>query len=161
MAPLLRVSGLQTHYSSFGGSRVLRAVDGVSFTAAPGRLTGIVGLPVIRALGSIAVSASGVVHILSESSRRQGEPNVFFDGLTPIAEVHHAGRAMPMTLDTGGTTTYLYSAFREALTAEERAKLAARFRFEIVGNLKLHVMPRHRLVDGDLHQPVAVVFPEF
>jgi tetratricopeptide (TPR) repeat protein len=89
-----------------------------------GRLTGIVGLPAIRALGSIAISANGAVRIHSESTRPRGEPNVFFDGLTPIAEVHHAGRAMPMTLDTGGTTTYLYSAFREALTAEERAKLS-------------------------------------
>jgi hypothetical protein len=88
------------------------------------RLRGIVGLPAIRALGSIAVSASGVVRIHSESTKRQREPNVFFDGLTPIVEVHHAGRAMPMTLDSGGTTTYLYSTFREALTPEERAKLS-------------------------------------
>jgi hypothetical protein len=28
-----------------------------------------------------------------------------------------------MTLDTGGTTTYLYASFRETLTTEERAKL--------------------------------------
>jgi hypothetical protein len=49
---------------------------------------------------------------------------MFFDGLTPIAEVSYAGRAVPMTLDTGGNTTYLYSSFREALTPEERAKLS-------------------------------------
>lgn len=43
MAPLLRVSDLQTHYSSFGGSRVVRAVDGVSFTLREGETIGLVG----------------------------------------------------------------------------------------------------------------------
>ena len=37
MAPLLRVTDLQTHYVSFGGTRVVKAVDGVSFTLARGR----------------------------------------------------------------------------------------------------------------------------
>ncbi|HEV2303840.1 MAG TPA: ABC transporter ATP-binding protein [Stellaceae bacterium] len=43
MPPLLRVSDLETHYSSFGGSRVVKAVDGVSFTLAAGETIGLVG----------------------------------------------------------------------------------------------------------------------
>ena len=43
MAELLRVSDLQTHYVSFGGSRVVKAVDGVSFTLDEGETLGIVG----------------------------------------------------------------------------------------------------------------------
>jgi oligopeptide/dipeptide ABC transporter ATP-binding protein len=43
MPPLLRVSDLQTHYSSFGGSRVVKAVDGVSFTLREGETIGLVG----------------------------------------------------------------------------------------------------------------------
>lgn len=43
MTPLLRVSDLQAHYSSFGGSRVVRAVDGVSFTLREGETIGLVG----------------------------------------------------------------------------------------------------------------------
>jgi oligopeptide/dipeptide ABC transporter ATP-binding protein len=39
----LRVSDLQAHYSSFGGSRVVRAVDGVSFTLREGETIGLVG----------------------------------------------------------------------------------------------------------------------
>ena len=30
--PLLEVSDLRTHFTSFGGTRVIKAVDGISFT---------------------------------------------------------------------------------------------------------------------------------
>ena len=43
MAPLLRVSDLRTHYFSFGGARIVRAVDGVSFTLSEGETIGLVG----------------------------------------------------------------------------------------------------------------------
>jgi oligopeptide/dipeptide ABC transporter ATP-binding protein len=43
MAPLLRVSDLQTHYFSFGGARVVKAVDGVGFTLRQGETIGLVG----------------------------------------------------------------------------------------------------------------------
>ncbi len=89
-------------------------------------LPGIVGLPAIRALGSMAFSDRGIVRIHSDSTRLEGDPNILFDGLTPIVEVRHAGRTAPMKLDTGGDRTYLYSSFREQLTAEERATLRRR-----------------------------------
>jgi len=43
MAPVLEVSDLQTHFSTFGGRRVVRAVDGVSFTLQAGESLGLVG----------------------------------------------------------------------------------------------------------------------
>jgi peptide/nickel transport system ATP-binding protein/oligopeptide transport system ATP-binding protein len=43
MAPLLRVSDLQTYYFTFGGTRVVKAVDGVSFTLNEGETIGLVG----------------------------------------------------------------------------------------------------------------------
>jgi oligopeptide/dipeptide ABC transporter ATP-binding protein len=43
MASLLQVRDLQTHYVSFGGQRVVKAVDGISFTLEEGETLGIVG----------------------------------------------------------------------------------------------------------------------
>jgi oligopeptide/dipeptide ABC transporter ATP-binding protein len=43
MSFLLQVSDLQTHYVSFGGERIVKAVDGISFTLEEGETLGIVG----------------------------------------------------------------------------------------------------------------------
>jgi oligopeptide/dipeptide ABC transporter ATP-binding protein len=42
-APFLEVRNLQTHFSTFGGSRVVKAVDGISFTVREGETLGLVG----------------------------------------------------------------------------------------------------------------------
>src|SRR5438046_9895342 len=43
MATLLQVSELQTYYFSFGGTRVVKAVDQISFTLNEGETVGLVG----------------------------------------------------------------------------------------------------------------------
>ena len=42
-APVLEVSDLQTHFFTFGGTRVVKAVDGVSFSLHEGETLGLVG----------------------------------------------------------------------------------------------------------------------
>ena len=43
MTPVLRVEDLRTHFLSFGGARVVKAVDGVSFSLHEGETLGLVG----------------------------------------------------------------------------------------------------------------------
>src|SRR3989454_12170232 len=43
VAPLLRVEDLRTYYVGFGGTRVVQAVDGVSFSVEAGETFGLVG----------------------------------------------------------------------------------------------------------------------
>jgi len=76
MAPLLRVSELQTHYFSFGGTRVVKAVEGVSFTLCEGETIGLVGesgcgktttcLSIVGLLPSAARIVSGRVEFAGE-----------------------------------------------------------------------------------------------
>ena len=42
-SPLLQVSDLRTHFFTFGGTRVVKAVDGVSFSLREGETLGLVG----------------------------------------------------------------------------------------------------------------------
>ena len=43
MTPLLEVSDLHTHFTTFGGTRVVKAVDGISFTLNDGETLGLIG----------------------------------------------------------------------------------------------------------------------
>jgi oligopeptide/dipeptide ABC transporter ATP-binding protein len=71
--PLLRVTDLHTQYVAFGGERVVRAVDGVSFTIDRGESLGLVGesgsgktttcLSILRLLPRSAHIVSGSVQL--------------------------------------------------------------------------------------------------
>jgi predicted aspartyl protease len=87
------------------------------------RIQGILGLPVIRALGVSQMSAEGSLRILRDQRTPQQEPNLFFDELRSIVEIRHGGRPLQMYLDTGANKTDSYPSIRAALTSAELSGL--------------------------------------
>jgi peptide/nickel transport system ATP-binding protein len=85
VAALLRVSDLRTHYVGFGGARVVKAVDGVSFSVEAGETFGLVGESgcgktttchaIVRLLPPSARIVSGSIELEGEDlvKKSQGE----------------------------------------------------------------------------------------
>jgi predicted aspartyl protease len=87
------------------------------------RIQGILGLPVIRALGVSEMSAKGLLLIGAGKAAAQQEPNLFFDELRSIVEIRHRGQPLQMYLDTGANETDSYPSIRAALSGNEKAHL--------------------------------------
>jgi hypothetical protein len=87
------------------------------------RIQGILGLPVIRALGVSQMSASGSLSISRGQPTPRQEPNLFFDELRSIVEIRHDGHALQMYLDTGSNKTDCYASLRVALRPAELGRL--------------------------------------
>ena len=90
------------------------------------QITGILGLPVIRALGRVGISSTGDVRVHAGVAAPVGAPNLFFDGDSSIVEVDHGQRHLQMHLDTGANDTSLYPSFRDALSREETARIRSK-----------------------------------
>jgi oligopeptide/dipeptide ABC transporter ATP-binding protein len=85
VAPLLRVEDLRTYYVGFGGTRVVKAVDGVSFSVEAGETFGLVGESgcgktttchaIVRLLAPSARIVSGRIELEGEDlvPKSQGE----------------------------------------------------------------------------------------
>lgn len=114
----------------FGGARLGNVVflvlkdEALYVTPVKYQISGILGLPVIRALGCVTMSAEGRFQIQMGQPTEQGEPNLFFDELTPLVAARHSGRELQMFLDTGNNTTFMYPSSRRALTVGESTHLA-------------------------------------
>ena len=74
-APILVVENLQTHFSTFGGTRVIKAVDGVSFTLHEGETLGLVG----ESGSGKTTTCLSIVGLLPKAARIVGG-QVIFEG---------------------------------------------------------------------------------
>jgi hypothetical protein len=86
---------------------------------------GILGLPALRPLGCVDLSASGELTFDCRAKRTQGQPNFFFEGLAPIVQVLHLGHSLQMMLDTGSRATVFYPSVRDTLAQWELYQLAS------------------------------------
>jgi oligopeptide/dipeptide ABC transporter ATP-binding protein len=73
MRPLLEVVDLHTHFTTFGGTRVVKAVDGISFNISPGETLGLIGE---SGCGKTTTCLS-IVGLLPNSARIAGGRIVF------------------------------------------------------------------------------------
>jgi hypothetical protein len=118
------------------------------------QMSGILGLPIIRALGRVEVSAKGSVRVEAKAPEVQGEPNLFFEGSNPVVETRHGDHRVQMLLDTGANATVVYPSFRDAMEKDEIARLKSkrgesagaggvvRRKTEVIPALRLEVLGR-------------------
>ena len=97
--------------------------DALYISALHYRIHGILGLPVIRALGVSQMSANGSLRISRAEPTPGQEPNLFFDELRSIVEIRHGGHPLQMYLDTGSNETDCYPSLRVALSRGELGSL--------------------------------------
>jgi hypothetical protein len=90
------------------------------------QITGILGLPVLRAVGRIEIPKNGLARIRPRGAVSAESPNLFFDEVSPIVEIGHGQRRLQMFLDTGANSTVLYPSVRDALSATETSSIRTR-----------------------------------
>jgi len=116
------------------------------------QITGILGIPVLRALARLEISNAGLIRLRPHDTVPQGPPNLFFDDASPIVEVDHDQHHLQMFLDTGANATVLYPSFRSAMGRQEKMRLrskkervagaggALRRKTEVVPTLRIEVL---------------------
>lgn len=128
--------------------------DALSVAPLQYQIKGILGLPVLRALGRITLNAQGQISVQEKSPISAEEPNLFFHELTPLVEVLHREHRLQMFLDTGANATFGYPSLKRALSKNEidtfkrkREKMAGaggmiKRRTEVVPTLHLELLSR-------------------
>jgi clan AA aspartic protease (TIGR02281 family) len=92
---------------------------------------GIVGMPILIALGAIRWSSDGVVEIGSSAPRVRADANLVFDRNRLLLRTRVLGREVLTTLDTGASTTDLNANF--ASTFPQAVQGAKKGRTDITG----------------------------
>lgn len=84
----------------------------LSFGGGIYKISGIIGLPLIKDLGELIINKDGYMNIsyVSNSSEFQ---NLLLDGFTPVIEVIYNKDSLDFTFDTGARQTLLYHPFYE------------------------------------------------
>jgi len=114
MPPLLEITDLRTHFTTFGGTRVVKAVDGISFTLNEGETLGLVGE---SGCGKTTTCLS-IVGLLPPAARIAGG-NIIFRGEDLVQKTSREmrrirGRSIAMILqDPMASLNPLFSIYRQ------------------------------------------------
>jgi oligopeptide/dipeptide ABC transporter ATP-binding protein len=116
MAPLLQVTDLHTHYVTFGGKRIIKAVDGISFTLEEGETLGLVG----ESGCGKTTTCQAIVNLLPGAARIVGG-SITFKGqelttMRPREMRHIRGAQIAMILqDPMASLNPLFSIYRQVM----------------------------------------------
>lgn len=99
----------------------------LSFAGGMYKINGIIGFPVMEAMGEVSFSKNGefiVTLNISESNLK----NLVVDGFNPVIEVDYKKNPLAFTFDTGAKTTLLYAPFLE----EYKNEITSQYKLEDV-----------------------------
>lgn len=82
----------------------------LSFAGGMYKINGILGFPVMEAMGEVSISRDGNLTVPLEVSESNLN-NLVLDSFNPVVEVDYKNNPMAFTFDTGAKTTLLYSPF--------------------------------------------------
>ena len=111
---MLEVTDLRTHFFTFGGTRVVKAVDGISFTLHPGETLGLVG----ESGSGKTTACLSIVGLVPKGARIVGG-HVVFEGDDLVGKSHRElrrirGRRIAMILqDPMASLNPLFTIFRQ------------------------------------------------
>jgi hypothetical protein len=84
-------------------------------------IKGIIGFPVMDQMGEVHLLKNGNIFIPKEVSNKQ-EQNMFFEGLTPVVQLHSKKNTLLFTFDTGARTSELSIKYYRAHKIEVKRK---------------------------------------
>jgi len=93
----------------------------LSFAGGAYKISGIIGFPIMEAMGEVSFSKHGEFIVplnVSEGNLK----NLVVDGFNPVIEVDYKNNPMAFTFDTGAKTTLLYAPFFEEYKKEVTSK---------------------------------------
>lgn len=82
----------------------------LSFAGGAYKINGILGFPVMEALGEVSLSRDGNFTVPMQA-HESNLNNLVLDSFNPVVEVDYKNNQMAFTFDTGAKTTLLYSPF--------------------------------------------------
>ena len=118
LLPRLSLGGVSAH------NVVLLVLDDASLTIPNGnggsyRIAGIIGFPVLRALGRITFHHDGTLDATVDGGSASAGSPLELHMLNPVVEAKVEGEPLPFTLDTGASGTNLSVRFFDRFQAEE------------------------------------------